>query len=209
MTLTRFLLVRHGETLWNLEHRIQGQGNSELSAAGILQANAIATRLAGERVDRLVSSDLGRTLQTAAPIAAATGLPIELNAGLRERAFGIFEGRTLAEIAAAYPSEHARWRSRDPVWAMPGGESLAEVRARVESTLRHIAGGGARRVVVITHGGVLDAVYRIVTGIADDAPRAWPLVNASMNQIELHEAGWQLHDWGDVSHLDAAADETS
>jgi probable phosphoglycerate mutase len=201
------LLVRHGETHWNREQRIQGQRNSELSPAGIQQANAAAARLACEGADGLVASDLGRTLQTAAPIAAATGLAIETRVGLRERAFGVFEGRTLEEIALEFPSEYARWRARDPDYAMPGGESLEQLRERVKGTLEAIAARGHRKVLVVTHGGVLDAAYRVAAGVADAARRTWPLVNASVNSIDVDASGWRLHEWGNVAHLGKAGDE--
>ncbi len=206
--MTRFLLVRHGETHWNREQRIQGQQNSELSAEGLAQAQAAAACLANKDADALISSDLGRTLQTAVPIAAALGLPITPHAGLRERAFGIFEGCTLEEIAGRFPEHHAAWRSRDPHYAMPGGESLAQVRARVKATLEGIAAQGLREVVVITHGGVLDTVYRLASGIPDDARRAWPLVNASFNHVDIDGGAWSLREWGVVSHLRGAGDET-
>lgn len=205
--MTRFLLIRHGETLWNREQRIQGQKNSELSPAGVEQALAAAACLGAESADLLVSSDLDRTMQTAAPISVATGLPIEAHAGLRERAFGIFEGCTLAEIAERFPDHHARWRSRDPAYAMPGGESLLQMRVRVKATLESIATRGHRKVLVVTHGGVLDAIYRLATGTPDEAKRDWPLLNASFNHVEITGDSWQLREWGVVSHLRAAGDE--
>ena len=206
--MTRFLLIRHGETLWNREQRIQGQKNSELSPAGVEQAHAAAACLGAESADLLVSSDLDRTMQTAAPISVATGLSIEAHAGLRERAFGIFEGCTLAEIAERFPDHHARWRSRDPAYAMPGGESLLQMRVRVKATLESIATRGHRKVLVVTHGGVLDAIYRLATGTPDEAKRDWPLLNASFNHVEITGDSWQLREWGVVSHLRAAGDES-
>lgn len=207
MEVTRFLLIRHGETHWNREQRIQGQNNSELSPEGVEQAHAAAARLGAERADLLVASDLDRTMQTAAPISAATGLPIEAHAGLRERAFGIFEGCTLTEIAEKFPDHHARWRSRDPAYAMPGGESLVQMRVRVRAALESIAARGHRKVLVVTHGGVLDAVYRLAAGIPDEAKRDWPLVNASFNHVDIVGDTWHLREWGIVSHLRAAGDE--
>lgn len=204
---THFLLVRHGETDWNRERRIQGQSNSALSPAGILQANAVARRLAGEGADALVASDLGRTLQTAAPISAATGLAIQAHSGLRERAFGIFEGRTTGEIALSHPVEYEKWKTRVPGYAVPGGESLVLLRRRVKLALESIAATEARKVIVVTHGGVLDAVYRIANGIDDDARRAWALINASVNGLVIDGSDWGIVAWGEVAHLEAAQDE--
>ena len=206
--MTRFLLVRHGETTWNLDGRIQGQGDSPLSPAGVAQADALARRLAGENADLLVSSDLGRTMQTAEPLARMSGLPLRAMAEFRERSFGIFEGLTLPEIAARYPDEHERWRSRDPAYAMPGGESLGRLRERVESALIDIARGGARRVIVVTHGGVLDMIYRFVRGVSLEARRDWELLNASINTVSRSGEAWALEHWGDVAHLEIARDDT-
>ena len=206
--MTRLILVRHGETEWNRETRIQGQRDSALSAEGRAQARAVGARLAREGATHLVSSDLGRTMDTARAVADATGLAIEALPGLRERAFGIFEGRTLAEIEATWPDEHARWRSRDPHYAIPGGESLVQLRRRVGDCLAALAARGLSQLIVVTHGGVLDVVYRIAMGLPDDARRAWPLLNASLNRIEWRPQGWHVLAWGEVDHIEAAADDT-
>ena len=205
--MTQFFIVRHGETLWNRERRIQGQGNSELSAAGLRQATAVARHLATAGCTRLVSSDLGRTVQTAQPIAAATGLHLETDAGLRERAFGIFEGLTADQIRARYPDDHARWQLRKPDYGIPGGESLVQLSDRVRGALEALARASSGKVIIVTHGGVLDALYRIAANAALDAPRTWQLLNASVNQIEVERDKWQLGAWGDITHLPAAEDD--
>lgn len=212
--MTQFLIVRHGETLWNREHRIQGQGNSELSPVGLRQAVATAQRLAQAGCVRLVSSDLGRTVQTAEPIAQATGLQLETNLGLRERAFGVFEGSTLEQIRERFPQEHARWQAREPGFVIPGGESLVQLQARVRACLDAIAAepstastGTDCKVIIVTHGGVLDALYRIAAGTDLDAPRTWQLLNASINHITIDAQGWRVDGWGDITHLPAAEDD--
>ena len=205
--MTQFFIVRHGETLWNRERRIQGQGNSELSAVGLRQAIAAARHLATAGCARLVSSDLGRAVQTAQPIAAATGLRIDTDAGLRERAFGIFEGLTPDQVRDRYPDDHASWQQRKPDYGIPGGESLVQLRDRVRCAFEALARTAAGRVIVVTHGGVLDALYRIAANVALDAPRTWQLLNASVNQIEVERDKWQLCGWGDITHLAAAEDD--
>ena len=208
--MTEFLIVRHGETLWNREHRIQGQRNSALSPVGERQASLSAQRLKTACCVRLVSSDLGRTLQTAQPIAAAAGLAIETDVRLRERAFGSFEGSTADEIRARDPAAHARWQAREADYAMPGGESLGDLRSRAGACLESLArDAGCRtgKVIIVTHGGVLDVLYRIATGLALDAPRTWPLLNSSINRIAIEGGVWRVVDWGDVSHLPAAEDD--
>lgn len=205
--MTHFLIVRHGETLWNREHRVQGQRNSELSPTGERQARATAQRLRDEACVRLMTSDLGRTMQTAEPIAAATGLAIEINERLRERCFGVFEGLTPDDIRAQYPDAFARWQAREPGYAMNGGESLHAVRVRVGECLESIASGTSGKVIIVTHGGVLDAIYRIAASLAPDAPRTWPLFNSSINQVDIDAGSWYMRAWGDVAHLSAAEDD--
>ena len=205
--MTHFLIVRHGETLWNREHRIQGQRDSALSSVGEHQAHATAERLRGRRSARLVSSDLGRTLQTARPIAASTGLALETDSRLRERSFGVFEGLTRDQIEALDAQAFARWQTRDPAYAMQGGESLIGLCARVRDSLESIASETTGSVIIVTHGGVLDAIYRLAANLALDAPRSWQLLNSSINEIEIDGRSWRLGAWGDVAHLPAAEDD--
>ena len=205
--MTHFILIRHGETMWNREHRIQGQLNSELSPTGHAQAVAVGRRLQAEGVQRLISSDLGRTLQTAAPIVKATGLKLETDARLRERHFGIFQGLTPDEIQARHPGGYARWQAREPDYAMPEGESLMQFRARLSACLEEICTAGHAKVAIVTHGGALDALYRIATGTPYSTARNWPLGNASINDIVIENGAWRLVGWGDIAHLTASEDD--
>ncbi len=127
---TRFIVVRHGETHWNVEARIQGQGDSDLTATGIAQAEAIAERLAAERFDLLVSSDLGRALATARRIGERCGHPIATDQRLRERHFGAGEGLTYDEIGREYPGAFSRTRETDPDFAIPGGANRSSASIR-------------------------------------------------------------------------------
>ncbi len=208
--MTEFLIVRHGETVWNREHRIQGQRNSALSPTGERQAWATGQRLKAAGCVRLMSSDLGRTLQTAQPIADATGLTIETDARLRERAFGIFEGSTPDDIRTRDPAAHARWQAREPDYAMPNGESLIALQARAQACLDAIANqtqSGEGKIIIVTHGGVLDMLYRTAMRLALDAPRTWPLLNSSINHMTIDAGGWRVVAWGDVAHLPTAEDD--
>lgn len=204
-------IIRHGETEWNRQRRIQGQGDSALTTVGLRQAEAVARRIRQVAPTRLVSSDLGRTIQTAEPIATATTLNLETDSGLRERSFGIFEGLTRGEIEGRYPEQHALWQARDPAFVIPGGESLLALRERVAAVLERIASHSTGEVVIVTHGGVLDAIYRIALGLSMHAPRTWKLLNASVNQVEIgftaEAAAWRLHDWADTRHLHQAEDD--
>lgn len=215
MKPTRLLLVRHGETAWNAEHRIQGHLDVPLSAAGIWQANRLAARLAAEAahdpIDAIVASDLSRAWLTAQPLAQRLGLAAIAEARLRERNFGMFEGHSLDEIAAQWPQEFAAWRGRDPAWSLPEGESGAEFIDRVLAALLDVAVVHAgRHVAVFVHGGVLDVVYRAARGLAWDAPREHLMLNAAINRMTAAAPPLALSivAWGDVAHLEHSRDET-
>jgi probable phosphoglycerate mutase len=200
------ILVRHGETVWNREGRIQGHGDSALTARGRAQASALARRLALEPIVAVFCSDLGRARQTAVPIAGALHLEIQIRAELRERSYGVFEGKTWAEIEREHPADAALQRARDPDHVIPLGESVSQFRTRVLGALARIAveGGGAT-VAVITHGGVLDVVYREIMGIPLRAARTYALPNAALNQVRYVAGRWESLRWGDSSHLEARA----
>ncbi len=205
----QLLIVRHGETAWNREGRIQGHRDSPLTDRGLAQARATAARLARERVDALYSSDLGRAQQTAREVAARTALPIRTDEGLRERAFGILEGKTWAEIARDHPEDAGRITTVTS-HAMPGGESLASFRERVLGTFRRIAREArAARIAVVTHGGVLGVLYREATGMALNAPRTYTTLNAGVNHFRWADDRWSIVRWGDADHLedDGSLDE--
>lgn len=211
---TTLLLIRHGETAWNAQGRIQGQLDVPLSARGVWQAARLADSLAGEPVDAVFASDLARAALTAQPLAAVLGLPLQLDARLRERDFGRFQGHTPEEVAARWPAQFQRWRSRDPAWAIPEGESGDRFIARVLEALRELAGAHrGRRLAVVAHGGTLDVIYRHARGLSWDAPREHAMLNASVNRVcAWSEAGgelrWSVESWGDVEHLaDGARDE--
>lgn len=204
MNETSLIVIRHGETEWNRERRMQGHTDTPLSAAGAAQAAALARRLAGLPLAALYSSDLRRARDTAAVIARGTGNAVLTDARLRERSFGIFEGLTYPEMQALYPEEFARFESRDPDYAMPGGESAREFQARCMRCLAEIAVRHAgSTVAVVTHGLVLDALYRAAAGLGPEERRPVPLLNASLNFFGYAAGGWRLVLWGDVSHLAA------
>jgi probable phosphoglycerate mutase len=198
--VTRLLVVRHGRTAWNADGRIQGHRDIELDATGRHQAEALAAALAGAGVH------LRRAHQTAAPLAARLGLPLHNDPGLRERAFGIFEGLSFAEVDVRWPEQAARWRRRDPDFGAEGGETLRAFRERlVAAVLRLAAAHAGEQIVLVTHGGALDLLYREATRLALDAPRTWPLANAGINRLLHADQGLMLVGWGDVAHLDGPA----
>jgi len=200
---TELIIVRHGETTWNLEERMQGQSDSELTPLGLRQAEAVAARLAGEKPRALHSSDLGRALQTADVIARATGLAIMPDARLRERDMGLFQGLTFEEIRGRYPEDYGQFASRRPDYIIPYGESMQQCHDRVIGGLQAIADGfRGLRVVVVTHGGPLSAAFRHTMRLPVNAPRHWSLFNASINRFRVQADVWQLGTWGDLTHLD-------
>lgn len=200
---TRLIAVRHGETAWNVDTRVQGQLDIGLNEVGRRQSARLAQALVDERLDALYASDLGRARDTALAVAAVTGLPLQLDAALRERAFGRFEGMTYAEIEQRFPDESRRWRQRDLDFAPEGGgEALAAFQARAVAAVAAIARRHrGRHIAVITHGGVLDALYRAAARVALDAPRTWHLGNAGINRLLHGEPGFTLVGWADTGHL--------
>ena len=183
---------------------MQGQLDTALDALGRWQAQQLAQALAHEPIDAIVASDLSRAMQTAAPLADARGLRVLPERGLRERCFGVFEGFTYADIARHWPDDNARWRARDCAFAPPRGESLSGFYERCIAVAERLADEHAGRAIVwVTHGGVLDCLYRAATRMTLDAPRTWALDNASINRLLHGDQGLMLVGWGDIQHLDA------
>ena len=211
MKSTRIIAIRHGETAWNVDTRIQGQLDIPLNEVGRWQAERAALALADQGIDHLYASDLTRAWQTAQAIAEKTGRSVQAEKGLRERGFGEFEGLTFDEIETQRPEQALRWRQRDPHFAPPGGESLLTFRERIISTTLTLAERHAgEHVVLVAHGGVMDVLYRAATGQDLQAPRTWHLGNAALNRLLWHPEGLSLVGWGDVGHLQTAGlDEIS
>ncbi len=200
---TRVLLIRHGETTWNRATRIQGHTDIPLSALGLAQAERLAQALADEPLAAIYSSDLSRARQTAEAIGRARNLTIHLDTDLRERAFGRFEGLSWEEIDQGYPEDAARWRKREPDFAVGGGESLTGFSVRcVAAARRAAAAHPGQSIAMVAHGGVLDCLYRAATQIALDAPRSWQLGNATINRLLSTPEGFTLVGWNDDRHLD-------
>jgi probable phosphoglycerate mutase len=200
---TRIVAIRHGETDWNALARLQGQIDIPLNDLGRRQAGRLADALRDEGLEQVIASDLGRAAATARALAAPLSLPLALDPCLRERAFGVLEGHTYDEIALRWPDAARRWRARDPEFAADGGETLVGFHARCVAAIERIALAHAgRSIAIVTHGGVLDALYREAAGIPLDAPRTWVLGNASINRVLHTPQGFTLVGWDDHGHLD-------
>ena len=200
---TRVIAIRHGETAWNAELRLQGHVDIELNERGRPQAQRMAAALADAGVQAVYSSDLLRARVTAEALAAVAGISVQVHRGLRERAFGEFEGLTYAEIEERWPEGAQRWRERDPEFAPAGGESLHDFYGRVVATGDALAACHRGQVLVlVAHGGVLDCLYRAATHADLRAPRSWALGNATINRLLHTDQGFSLVGWDDAAHLD-------
>jgi 2,3-bisphosphoglycerate-dependent phosphoglycerate mutase len=206
---TTIFLVRHGETEWNVEGRIQGHTDIPLNALGLAQAAATGARLRNERFDAIYSSDLERAYSTALPAADASRIVREPR--LRERHLGVLQGLDGYEANLDQAAAWKAFKGRDPEAPLEGGERLGEFARRAvdffeEAVARH-AGG---RVLIVTHGGLLDAAYRHAKGMPLSATRDFPIYNASINVLQHEDGKWQVESWGDISHLpqELAMDDT-
>ena len=201
-------MIRHGETAWNAEGRVQGQTDVPLSAVGKAQARALAVALAGERFAALYASDLARVRQTAAPAARSLGLEVRLDPALRERHYGKFETLTYAEARELHPEDFARFKAKEPDYDFGSGESLAGFHARAIACVGAIARRHAgASVLVFTHGGVLEMVRRHAQRMGLTAPRDFEIPNAAINWVEVAGEEWRVHAWAERGHLAAALDD--
>jgi probable phosphoglycerate mutase len=202
--MTKLILIRHGETVWNRERRMQGHSDSPLSDTGVRQARLLAQRMKDIAFDALYSSDSGRAHHTALSVAGVTGHELIVEPRLRERHFGVFEGLTGEEMQAQHPEAYERFKSRDPHYAVPGGESAQTFRDRAIACLTEIAARHAgERVVVVTHGLVCDVAYRAAHSIDLMARRDFDLVNTGLNHFRFEAGAWHVEAWGDACHLEA------
>ncbi len=206
---TRICIVRHGETDWNIEKRIQGHVDVPLNATGEAQARATAAGLAGSRFDAAYSSDLVRAWRTAEIAVAGLGLTARWSIGLRERHYGALQGLTAEEIRTRHPEEHARYLVRDPDCGFTNGESLSAFADRVVSAIEALVSAHCgQRLLLVSHGGVLDICYRQATGRGLTSPRDFPIPNAALNWFEVGAGGWRLLEWADRRHLARALEES-
>ena len=205
------VLIRHGVTAWNQQRRFQGQIDTPLSEEGhqqaMLTARYLSTLSQAQPINAIYASDLKRAWSTAEPIARLLGLPILKQSLLRERHYGVFEGKTHEELQLeGLQSDYQRWRNREPDFALPqGGESLRDFFDRTNRALQSIVAAhqSNERIVAVTHGGFLDCAYRIASGVAMTEQRQHPLHNASLNRIAWDGERFSMIEWGQIDHLDS------
>ena len=201
-TATRICIIRHGETGWNVERRIQGHIDVPLNATGRTQALAMAFNAAHHRFSAIYSSDLARAVETARVLAQREDHEVKLLPQLRERHFGIFQGLTAAQGAARHPQAYAHYVARDLDYDFRNGESLRRFSERVSEAMdwlvRH---HGGQTIAAVSHSGVLDVVYRRATGRPLTTPRDFTIPNCALNWFHFDGQGWHLEAWGDRHHL--------
>ena len=204
---TRVFLLRHGQTAWNVELRLQGQLDVALDAVGQRQVAQLAQALAGEELAAISSSDLQRAHDTALALLSLSGVPglrVTKDAALRERGFGRLEGLTYAEVEELWPDDALRWRRREPDFGPGGGETLRVFYERSVAAVTRLAQPHAgQTIAVVAHGGVLDCLYRAASGIDLGAARTWQLANATVNRLLFTGEGFVVVGWDDRAHLDA------
>lgn len=200
--MTELILLRHGETDWNRELRFQGHVDVALNAIGLEQARRLARRLAGESAHRLYASDLLRAQQTAHPVAQQLGLVSVSDPALREQSFGRVDGMKVDDIKAQHPQAWEGWLRFHEDFCMPEGESTRQFHTRVmDAVHRLVAAHPGETLVVVTHGGVLDMIYRTARSLGLGGPRQSDIPNAGVSRVRVHETGIDILAWADVQHL--------
>lgn len=200
--MTEMILVRHGETDWNRELRFQGHVDVGLNAIGLEQARRLASRLAAEPAAHLYASDLLRAQQTARPVADQLGVPSVTEPSLREQSFGTVDGMRVDDIKAQHPQAWEQWLRFHEDFCMPGGETTREFHARVVDAVYRIAGdhpGGT--LVVVTHGGVLDMIWRTARSLSLSGPRQSEIPNAGVSRVRVSAGRIEVLAWADTAHL--------
>jgi probable phosphoglycerate mutase len=209
------ILIRHGETAWNAERRLQGHLDIPLNAEGERQARLLAEALAPESIDLVVASDLQRARQTAQAVATPRSMAVHSEPGLRERCYGGFEGLLYSEIEQRFPAEFAAWQARDIDGVLPSGKNYGETfrefyTRSTDAILALAAAHPGRTLAIVAHGGVLECAYRMALGLPLETPRDFKVFNASINRFRIEDGKLVLQSWGEVAHLrPAVLDELS
>jgi len=201
------LAIRHGETELNVAKRYQGHSDSPLTENGRKQVSSLGRRMEKMKFDTLISSDLGRTQETATIIAEYTGHSIKTDSRLRERNYGVLERLTVSDIKAGHSEVLERLDANDPDYIIPDGESLRQHYQRNVAVFEELQSGiSDGRVALVVHGGVLDSLFRYVARLPLDQPRCFITPNASLTIIThgifYSTLRWVIETWGDTGHLE-------
>jgi probable phosphoglycerate mutase len=203
-SLQRLVIVRHGVTDWNREGRWQGRLDPPLSESGLAEARMVAARIAADpdlRPARIVSSTLARAAQTAALIGEAVGVGVEPDQRLVEIGAGEWEGRTHDELAASDGERYHAWRTLAG-YAPPGGEPIAEATERVRSLLADVTAGRTWPMLLVSHGGTLRILARLLLDLSAERAENVDIDNASLSSaVRMGDGPWRLERWNDALHL--------
>jgi 2,3-bisphosphoglycerate-dependent phosphoglycerate mutase len=202
--MTEFTFIRHGETDWNRQARFQGQIDVPLNAAGLAQAERLAARLSGHAPAALYASDLQRARQTAEALGRVWNLPVQPLQAFREQSFGILEGIEVAAVPEQYPELWTEWVTHAADFALPGGgESLRQFHDRVLEAVRALAAAHAgERLAVVTHGGVLDMLWRSAKSLPLEGRRDCAIPNTGINRLHWRGEKLEIEVWADAGHLE-------
>jgi probable phosphoglycerate mutase len=200
--MTDLIFIRHGETDWNRQLRFQGHIDVPLNPTGHEQAQRLAQALADERFDLLISSDLQRARQTALPLRHLHAQPLQARSALREQSFGVLEGLDVPAIKARHPQLWAQWLRHDADFTLPDGESTRQFHTRVVSAVRELATAhGGQTLLLITHGGVLDMLWRTVHGLPLHGARECDIPNTGINRLRWRGGTLDIVCWAEDAHL--------
>ena len=199
--MLHLILVRHGETEWNAQRRYQGQTNVPLSGLGRRQAELVAERLAGQKIDAVYASDLGRAWETAKIIAGKSDLEVSPEPRLRELKFGVLEGLTFDEAESRHPQMIAAWLA-DFNNTPEGAETIHAFNARIVSLLDDLKGKyDEQTLLLVGHGGSLSEILRVVLGLSWDKRWYLEMENASLSEVLIAEGYVSFKRLNDTCHL--------
>ena len=209
--MTELLVIRHGETDWNRQLRFQGQIDVPLNDIGLAQAGRLGRRLADEPIDVLISSDLQRARSTASAVAQVRGLQPLIDPVWREQGFGVLEGLDVGTIRTRHADLWSSWTRHECDYALPGGgESNTDFHARVMRAMHAaLALHAGRRIVVVTHGGVLDMLWRTAHALPLHGARVCDIPNTGINRLRWVDGGLQIIQWADAEHLAGLPEQPS
>jgi 2,3-bisphosphoglycerate-dependent phosphoglycerate mutase len=207
--VNRIIVIRHGETNWNRDGRFQGQLDIPLNETGRAQAFAVAEAVAQFAPTILWSSPLMRARDTASAIAARCGLDLHFDAQWRERGYGVLEGTTYREWHDRDPKGYALYKTNDPDYAPEGGESGRAFYERSVDAFRVLAEREGGTACIVTHGGVISALYRWASKLPLSTPRTWEIPNTGINEFEFEQGAWRIRRFADTDHLGGLLDDVA
>ena len=202
MKETEIILIRHGETEWNSQQRMQGHSNSDLSAVGSWQIQALGEWMKNMSFDHIYSSDSLRARQTAEAINQHSGHKLQFDQRIREKNLGVFEGLTSAEAREQHPEIYRLFKTAGVNYVIDEGESTQQLLDRAfefieEIRIRH----PKERVVIVTHGGVVRVLMKHTLGLSIDAPTRFIIKNTGIFVL-IWKENWIVTQMGGVSHLE-------